>query len=258
MVTKLGNIPFKISADISLSYYLYIIMADLKRQLFFSHSWKNDNLGRSNHIRVYKMANILKNLGYTIWIDEDDMIGDIDYAMFSGIENSSIIMVCLSESYFKKISYASRNPHSRDNCYKEWTYSNAREKMMLPVIMEPSLKNIAKWPPSVISLYFASQLYIDCTNNDLHLNANNIVKYLKKLNFMPERKTFQNTSMIDKKMVNRLSYKTVNKFIVNFLLSTKITNVSCKNIKKLCAPKKEIRLYKKKWGSTGQLSNISI
>jgi hypothetical protein len=48
-------------------------MNNLKNQLFFSHSWKNDNLGRNNHFRVYKIAKILQNLGYSIWIDEDNI-----------------------------------------------------------------------------------------------------------------------------------------------------------------------------------------
>lgn len=231
-------------------------MNNFKNQLFFSHSWKNDNLGRNNHFRVYKIAKILQNLGYSIWIDEDNMIGDIDYCMCDGIENSQLIIVCLTESYFKKIDETAKNPYKRDNCYKEWTYSNARQKMMIPVIMEPSLKNISLWPPSIISLYFASQLYIDCSYDNLQYNTNNILKYLKKINVLPEKKVF-NTNIIDKKMINKTNYGLVNKFVVNLMLNMKIKQKN--NIKKLTSPKKlKHALYKPRWGSTGQLCDISI
>ena len=49
---------------------------------------------------MYKIAKILQNLWYSIWIDEDNMIGDIDFCMCDGIENSQLIIVCLTESYF--------------------------------------------------------------------------------------------------------------------------------------------------------------
>ena len=233
-------------------------MNNLKNQLFFSHSWKNDNLGRNNHYRVYKLAKILQNQGYSIWIDEDNMIGDIDYCMSDGIENSDIILVCLSESYFKKIDEAAKNPYKRDNCYKEWSYSNARQKKMVPMIMEPSLKNISNWPPSIISLYFASQLYIDCTFDNLQINTNNILNYLKKISVFPKRKNLQNDNYFGKKMINKTNYSLVNKFLVNLLLNMKIKNVT-NSIKKLTSTKKlNHALYKGKWGSTGQLCNISI
>ena len=44
----------------------------MHRQLFFSHTWQTDKLGRDNHKRVYDLAKKLKKCGWTIWIDEDD------------------------------------------------------------------------------------------------------------------------------------------------------------------------------------------
>ena len=34
-----------------------------KKQLFFSHTWQNDNLNRNNHKRVYELSQKLKELG---------------------------------------------------------------------------------------------------------------------------------------------------------------------------------------------------
>ena len=71
------------------------------------------------------------------------MGGNIDAAMADGIDNSEVIIVCLTEMYFKKVNETAKDPRQRDNCLKEWTYSNTRNKLIIPVIMEPCLYNIS-------------------------------------------------------------------------------------------------------------------
>ena len=154
-------------------------------QLFFSHAWSNDNLNRNNHIRVLKLSKIMKNYGFKIWIDEEDIIDDIDYSMVSGIDNSSVIFICLTTDYFYKINKAASNPNINDNCYKEWCYANARNKIMIPIIMESSLKNISNWPPGIISMYFSTKLYIDASHNNLDSVGLYLKNYLKKMNILP-------------------------------------------------------------------------
>lgn len=138
----------------------------IKKQLFFSHTWKNDKLDRNNHERVYELARKLRKYGWSTWVDQDDMGGNIDASMAEGIDNAEVIIVCLTEMYFKKVNETARDPRLRDNCLKEWTYANTRNKLMVPVIMEPCLYNISDWPEGVVSLYLGSTLYMNGTNDN--------------------------------------------------------------------------------------------
>ena len=72
-----------------------------------------------------------------------------------------------------------------DNCLKEWTYANTRDKLMIPIVMEPCLLSISDWPPGVVSLYFGSTLYIDATPDDLENAVIAINKRLRTYNLTP-------------------------------------------------------------------------
>ena len=159
------------------------------KQLFFSHTWKPDNLGRNTHERVYEIVKKIRDNGWTTWFDEEDMGGNIDAAMAEGIDNADAIMVCLTETYCKKINDTAKNPRNRDNCLKEWTYANARNKLLIPIIMEPCLLNQSEWPPGIVSLYLGSTLYIDASKDDINnavIFANN---FLLKHGIQPNNKS---------------------------------------------------------------------
>ena len=182
----------------------------MHRQLFFSHTWQTDKLGRDNHKRVYDLAKKLKKCGWTIWIDEDDMKGNIDAAMADGIDNSEAVIVCLTEGYCIKVNETAKDPRKRDNCLKEWTYANVRNKLMIPVIMEPCLSSITNWPPGVVSLYFGSTLYINGAKDDLNFTTISLAKMLEQYKLQPAINTStqeistQEISTQDKlKIINR-------------------------------------------------------
>ena len=158
------------------------------KQLFFSHTWRPDNLGRNTHTRVYDVVKQLRDNGWTTWFDEEDMGGNIDAAMADGIDNAEAILVCLTETYCKKVNETAKNPRNRDNCLKEWTYANARNKLLIPVIMEPCLLNPSDWPPGIVSLYLGSTLYIDATKEDLNTAVIFTNKFLLKHGLQPRNK----------------------------------------------------------------------
>ena len=85
-------------------------MRTSNRQLFFSHTWKKDRLDRNNHDRVYKLAQQLRRCGWSIWIDEENLIGNIDAEMAIGIDNADAIIICLTEEYFIKVNETAMNP----------------------------------------------------------------------------------------------------------------------------------------------------
>jgi hypothetical protein len=47
-------------------------------QIFLTHDWADDELGRSNHARVKRVYHRLKELGVSAWFDEVQMDGDIN------------------------------------------------------------------------------------------------------------------------------------------------------------------------------------
>jgi len=225
----------------------------LNKQLFFSHTWQNDKLDRDNHKRVYELTKNLENHGWSVWIDENDMIGNIDASIVSGIDNADAIIICLTENYCLKINDAAKDPRKRDNCLKEWTYANARNKLMIPIIMEPCLKNIEKWPPGVVSLYFGSTLYINCSDDNLNTNSRKLNKILHQYKLIPNsiknsnnftKKTFLNYILYQ----NKLSEKNKNK-IKEKRNSTPslITNKSI-----------NLQFIHKKWKSTSDLKEIHL
>mgnify|MGYP001418125986 CR=1 FL=1 len=160
-------------------------MNSIKKQLFLSHTWNIDNLNRNNHNRVIELSKKLNNCGWSTWIDEENIIGNIDAAMADGIDKSEAMIICLTESYLLKVNESAKDPRIRDNCLKEWTYGNARNKLMIPVIMEPSLLNVKNWPPGIVSLYFGTTLYIDASKDNLNNAVIHIHEILQKYNLNP-------------------------------------------------------------------------
>ena len=183
------------------------------KYLFFSHSWKLDNLNRNNHSRVKELAKNMKKFGWNIWIDEENLKGNIDADMVSGIDNSQVIIICLSESYFNKVNNTSNDLKLRDNCLKEWTYCNFRKKMLIPIIMEPNMLNPDNWPSGVIQLYLGTSFFVDASNDLQHaarslnrvllangLKTNNLrkplIRYKSYNSFLSKNKYFRQYSRI--------------------------------------------------------------
>jgi len=151
----------------------------MKKQIFFSHDWKIDSQGRDNHKRVHEIVKQLQNYGYTTWFDEEDMNGQIDAAMADGIEHADVVIVCITENYCNKINNTSRDLRARDNCLKEWTYAQARNKLIIPIIMEPNMLNINQWPPGVVSMYLGLTLYINAVEDNNPITIISLIKMLE-------------------------------------------------------------------------------
>ena len=167
-----------------------------KKHLFFSHSWRPDNLFRDNHKRVVKLAEIMSICGWKCWIDEKEMFGNIDACIANGINNSECILVFITESYCNKINEAANNPNIRDNCFKEWTYANNRNKLMIPIIMEPCLLNNNYWPDGIINLYFGSTFYIDYTKDNINTVVKNLTILLNKYNIYSSNNIYPSNTIV--------------------------------------------------------------
>ena len=135
-------------------------------RIFISHAWGMDAIGRDNHERCRQLAKRLKEeYRYHIWIDHAEMYGNIDSAITKGINNSTVVLICLTEKYNSKINDAANNCRPNDNCYKEWNYSLFKQKLIIPVIMEESMKEIYLQREGIIPMYFHSTLFIDASSD---------------------------------------------------------------------------------------------
>ena len=85
-----------------------------KKQIFLSHAWGIDESGRNNHDRVKLLAYKLRRHGYTVWFDDDDMIGNIDKSIIDGINKCEIVIFCLTTKYCNKINTAVNNDIPND------------------------------------------------------------------------------------------------------------------------------------------------
>ena len=177
-------------------------------QLFFSHTWRPDNLGRNTHERVVEISKYLKIMGWNIWIDENNILNNIDASIAKGIEDSDFILVFLTETYIKKINESAKNPKTRDYCLKEWTYSNHLNKLIVPIVFEPKLLNTESWPNGIVSLQLASSFYINCSDTTALDSAKLINNYIVKL----QSNTIQNnfTKQLLKNINNNFTKENIN------------------------------------------------
>jgi hypothetical protein len=169
------------------------------KQLFISHAWGKDGLERDNHQRCKLLYNKIIQKKYSAWIDDNEIYGNIDYAIMRGINNAKAIIVCLTETYCNKINNAVLHNLPNDNCYKEWNYSLFKQKIIIPVIMEPNMRNIYLKQEGVVQMYFNSTLYIDASE-DLDSAVEKICFTLKNNCIYSEKftKKFNNMKKMDK------------------------------------------------------------
>ena len=181
------------------------------KQLFFSHTWRYDEQNRNTHNRVKYIGELMHQMGWSIWLDEDNMSGNMDSVMVNGIRNCQVVIICLTAAYIKKVNRASEDGITRDNCYKEWTFSNNVQKRMLPIILEPAVINMID--KGVIDLFLGNTFYIDLSDiNNKSIKALN--EAILRFNIQPHYRSITGPSQ---KLTPRIQLKS----IVNLLTKSK-------------------------------------
>ena len=156
-------------------------------QLFLSHAWAVDELGRDNHERVERLLRALERLGWSTWFDENNIGGNMDASVADGIEGADAVIVCLTKKYCEKINDSARSQWRRDWCLKEWTYANTRRKLLLPLIMEPCMKRSKDWPVGMVLLELGSTLCADASSDDIEAAATGVHRLLQRYGLTPAR-----------------------------------------------------------------------
>mmetsp|Transcript_29591 Transcript_29591/g.32225 ORF Transcript_29591/g.32225 Transcript_29591/m.32225 type:complete len:559 (+) Transcript_29591:45-1721(+) len=131
--------------------------------VFLTHDWGEDELGRSNHVRVSKVNKFLQSRGLKTWFDEERMTGNIRDKMAEGIENTKLILVFITEKYRNKVN----SNNAIDNCYFEFNYATLEKSgnFMIPVVMEPRMRNPRDWKGR-LGAELGTHLYVDLSEED--------------------------------------------------------------------------------------------
>jgi hypothetical protein len=171
---------------------LVILLNMTNKDIFLSHAWGTDDNNRNNHSRVKNLSKLLQEKGYSVWLDENDLLGNIDNSIMKGITNSQVVLVCLTEKYCNKINNSVYDNSPNDNCYKEWNFCLFKQKKIIPIIMEKKMEDIFLNTDGVIQMYLNNVMFInyyDDENNDFDI----LCKTLRLYNvYTRDEKIFMN------------------------------------------------------------------
>jgi hypothetical protein len=108
-----------------------------------SYQWDHQPL-------VKRLAERLKQAGYRVWLDVEQMSGSTLEAMAGAVEGAAAVVMCLSAKY-----QASRN------CRLEGEYAHLVSKPIVPVLLTPWPWRATGW----LGLITGSKLYFDFTED---------------------------------------------------------------------------------------------
>jgi hypothetical protein len=124
--------------------------------LMISYSHENKDLCQRIYARLSSESN------YSVWIDVENMHGSTLEAMAEAIEQTHIVLVCMSKAY----------RHSRA-CQAEGEYAYTRQRHIIPLKMQSKYN-----PDGWLGLLVGAKMYIDFTKHDFDLAY---VKLLKEI-----------------------------------------------------------------------------
>ena len=109
-----------------------------------------------------ELDEFLTKCGYKVWIDKNNMAGNLYSGMAKGIANSEIILLLISEEYEKS-----------ENCISEYTYAKKCKKKVIPIQVKDYL------PPcgSDLDFIIAGKIYYQLYKN----KEENVKRILKDI-----------------------------------------------------------------------------
>ena len=118
-------------------------MEDGKPQIMISYQWDSQT-------EVLKLYEALIGDGYKVWIDKKKMSENIYERMAEGVEESSIILLCMTKKY-----------ESSENCKSEYNYAKDCKKRIIPIYFERNYK-----AGGALAVIIAGSLHFSLTNKD--------------------------------------------------------------------------------------------
>ena len=127
-------------------------MSEAPTDVFLSHDWGED--GTTNHERVKKINEALKNLGYVTWFDGERMVGNVREKMANGIDNTKCFIAFLTKRYHDKVVFG---PNT-DNCRTEFDYASTAINNMAAIVFDASMKNPREWKGNIAAILLIAVL----------------------------------------------------------------------------------------------------
>jgi hypothetical protein len=91
--------------------------------------------------------------GFRVWIDREDMHGATMIAMANAIENSDVVIICMSDAYKQSVY-----------CQSEAHYAFERRRRLIPLIMESRYK-----PDGWLGIIVSGKIYIHFVKMEFNL-----------------------------------------------------------------------------------------
>lgn len=111
--------------------------------MMISYCWAQKEL-------CHKINDRLESDGYSVWLDRDEMHGSIIESMSEAVENSGLVLICMSSNYKMSV-----------NCQAEAEYAYNRKRKMIPLMVEKDYK-----PDGWLGFMAGSKLYIDFADKE--------------------------------------------------------------------------------------------
>ncbi|XP_072051221.1 uncharacterized protein [Amphiura filiformis] len=128
-----------------------------KPHLMISYQWDAQK-------RMLLLRDELIRAGFDVWMDVDQMEGNMDERMAEAVEQASVVLVCFSKKYQESA-----------NCKKELQYAASERKHIVPLKYEDYK------PSNWLGLLINSLLYYEVHTNEAMLkNLPNIIRALDK------------------------------------------------------------------------------
>ena len=157
--------------------FLFLARASGSKQLFLSHSWNLDVVGRDNHSRVKRISTALTHRGFTVWLDETEMVGNIVEAMANGIDDSVLFVAFVTSAYIDKVNTRG----GENNCKLEFRHAYATKgpSKMIVVVMKNAVLSARPWQ-GLLGAAVGSHPFVDLTS-DTTSAFDKGIEYLERL-----------------------------------------------------------------------------
>ena len=127
-----------------------------KFDIMISYSHKDKEL-------CHRLYSELIKRGFRVWIDFDQMHGNVMDAMAHAIEHSQMVIICMSEEY-RRSNY----------CRAEAQYAFQRQRKMVPVLLQKRYK-----PDGWLLFLIGQLLYVDFTKYEFEKAMEMLLKELE-------------------------------------------------------------------------------
>ena len=131
-------------------------IASTRNHVMISYQWDSQEV-------LVEVKNGLQERGYRVWMDLEQMGGSTLETMAKAVENSSVVLICLSERYKES-----------PNCRSEAEYTYKLGKDIIPLMMQSNYK-----PDGWLGMLVGTKFWIDFHSK--HVVKPGVTKLIKEL-----------------------------------------------------------------------------